>query len=140
MVVRRVPNGTLILTRPLMAHPLASRMGPRVRWRSFNQAMSIEGPEMTMTMPTSTSGYCHAAMPKTWPRIKVSALMAAVAATPIAATVPMSTFLGSVEAAGLAVSALVVFVAVSAIRLSEAASAAAARLATISSMARRNFL
>jgi len=55
----------LIITRPLMAQPLASRIGPRLRWRSLSQAMSIEGVEITSMMAASTSGYCQNFSPST---------------------------------------------------------------------------
>ena len=40
------PSRTLTFMRPLMAQPLASSSGPRLRWRSLSQAISMLGPEM----------------------------------------------------------------------------------------------
>src|SRR5258705_13246997 len=53
------PKGTFILTRPLMAQPLASRIGPRLRWRSLSQAMSIDGVEMRSRMPANARQTCQ---------------------------------------------------------------------------------
>ena len=57
--VIEAPNLTLSLTRPFTAQPLASRIGPRLRWRSLSQAMSIAGAEMSSRMPAITSTSCQ---------------------------------------------------------------------------------
>ena len=59
MSVSFVPKGILIFTRLLMAQPLASRIGPSVRWRSLSQAMMTAGSEIARTTPSNTSGTCQ---------------------------------------------------------------------------------
>src|SRR5688500_18707364 len=59
MPVRDAPNGTFNLAFAFTAQPLASRMGPRLRLRSFSQAISIEGPEITNSNPMIAKHNCQ---------------------------------------------------------------------------------
>ena len=59
--VRDLPKGILTLARAFTGEPLASRLGPRFRWRSFSQAIITAGPEMTPMMPRIAKGICHQA-------------------------------------------------------------------------------
>ena len=61
--VSEPPKGTLILRSAFTAQPFASRIGPRLRWRSLSQAMSIDGPEIARSTPTTPSGI-HMPRPK----------------------------------------------------------------------------
>ena len=56
MRVSEAPKGTLILAFAFTAHPLASRMGPRLRLRSLSQARSMDGPEIINRMASTPSG------------------------------------------------------------------------------------
>src|SRR6476659_7408356 len=58
--VRLLPNGTFILARAFTAQPLASRMGPRFRFRSLSQAMIIDGIEIISMREMITNGICQA--------------------------------------------------------------------------------
>src|SRR5579862_4826839 len=68
MSVSFAPNGTLIFARALMAQPLASSIGPRLRWRSFMNVRITAGPENTKRIPIATSGSFHAGNPLKKPR------------------------------------------------------------------------
>jgi hypothetical protein len=143
------PRRTFTFMRPLMAHPLASRIGPRLRWRSFSQAISMLGPEIAITMPMSATGI-HCPRSTNLPKMPTSTALMLPSATPIAATVPTSIRLpaggtpgraGGFEAsASAAPSAVATRPASDCSAVCEPASLAAARLATCSSITRTNFL
>src|SRR5688572_25983302 len=138
--VSDAPNGTFNFALAFTAQPLASRIGPRLRLRSFSHAMIIDGPEITNSSPTTARQSCQNGSlnkPVVWPINVVIKAPIAPKATPNAATVPTSIFFGS---PALALSALAVDVAAEVNRESDAASAAAARLATCSSIKRTSFL
>src|SRR5688572_7865728 len=80
-------------TRPLIAQPLASSIGAMVRWRSFNQAMTIEGNEIASRTPTTTSGSCQPGRSTNFANTNPNAVESAPSATPRAAIVPTSNFL-----------------------------------------------
>src|SRR5688500_13365471 len=82
------------LTRPLIAQPLASSIGPMVRWRSFNQAITIDGKEIARITPSTTRGSCQAGRSVTLANTMPNAVESAPKATPKAAIVPTSNFLG----------------------------------------------
>src|SRR5579859_250866 len=71
--VNAPPNGTFIFALAFTAQPLASRIGPRLRLRNFNQAMAMDGAEMTSMIPTMTSGTCQASNLPRKPRIPAKA-------------------------------------------------------------------
>src|SRR5512146_886306 len=59
MAVSEAPNGMLMRTLALMAHPQASRIGPRLRRFNLNQASIIDGPETASIRPATARGTCH---------------------------------------------------------------------------------
>ena len=129
--------------RPLMAQPLASRMGPRLRSRSFSQAISMLGPEMARMMPSKATGI-HGPSSTNLPKMPTSTVLMEPSATPMAATVPTSVFLpagaagaGAAAAPLLTSTSLLAWASKPAVTV---ASLAAARLATCSSTMRTNFL
>src|SRR5579862_1992331 len=66
--VNAPPNGTFIFALAFTAQPLASRIGPRLRLRNFNQAMAMDGAEITSKIPAMTNGTCHGSNPLRKPR------------------------------------------------------------------------
>ena len=123
--------------RPLMAQPLASSSGPRLRSRNLSQAISMLGPEMASISPTTASGISGPSS-STLESTATSTVLSDPRATPMAATVPTSVLRGTASA-GLALpSARRVAWACS--PWVTAASLVAARLATCSSTMRKNFL
>jgi len=70
------------------AQPLASSMGPKLRWRSRNHASSIAGPEMSSSSPSSTSGICHSGRRKKPLMIAANAVPSIPSAKPMAAKMP----------------------------------------------------
>ena len=74
--VRDLPKAPVTRARALMAQPLALSTGPRLRRRSFRQAMNTEGREITSMMQAITRRNCQIfsdAMPwialtRNWPR------------------------------------------------------------------------
>lgn len=139
------PSRVLIRMRPLMAQPLASRSGPRLRWRNLSQAMSMLGPEMASMMPIRPSGIQTPRSTNLAKRPTATALILP-RATPSAATVPTSVRRGC-EEFPLSIVGLTALRSVFASELAVVpsdfcarASPAAARLATCSSIRRTNFL
>src|ERR1017187_10002661 len=86
--VRALPRGTLIFTRPFTAQPVPSRRGPRVRWRSLRNAMSIDGPEMRSSRTTTTRGFSHKGMFSMPLNTAARATPIALTARPTAAKMP----------------------------------------------------
>ncbi len=131
--------------RPLMAQPLASRMGPRLRWRSLSQAIIMLGPEMAAMRPTRATGI-QGPRSMNLPKMPTSTALMEPRATPRAATVPTSVLRGAAAAVAVAALAAAVPGAVTSWpacvpRLAVTPSSLAeARLATCSSTMRRNFL
>src|SRR5678815_549394 len=72
--VSDAPNGTLSFACAFTAQPLASRMGPRLRFRSLSHAMAIDGPEIaniSARMPTGIQRPRPKSAPKTAPNAAV---------------------------------------------------------------------
>ena len=121
------------------------------RWRSLSHAMSIEGPEIASSSARTPSGI-HIPRPSTVATMLEKNVAIPPTATPIAAMVPMSIFFGGRRrragargggggggAAGVSsLGASVIVLATAEVWsfLSASASAAAARLASCSSMRR----
>ncbi|MNT14125.1 hypothetical protein D3C72_1491180 [compost metagenome] len=139
------PSRVLMRMRPLMAQPLASRMGPRLRWRSLSHAISMLGPDMANTMPMIPSGI-QTPRSTNLAKMPTSTALMLPSATPMAATVPTSVRWGvaagrvsAVAPAGLS-GMLARLPAVVPKDFCARASPAEARLATCSSINRTNFL
>ncbi|MCY1552381.1 hypothetical protein D9M68_887740 [compost metagenome] len=126
-------------------------MGPRLRWRSLSHAISMLGPEIAITMPTSATGI-HCPRSTNLPKMPTSTALMLPSATPMAATVPTSmrllvgrigpglagAFADALASAGA--SAVATLPASVCSAACEPASLAAARFATCSSISRTNFL
>src|SRR5471032_2337144 len=87
---------------PLIAQPLASSIGLRLRSRSFNQAINMLGPEMANMMPISAIGI-HQPRSTNLPNTPTNTALMLPSATPNAATVPTSILLGPLFAGAGAV-------------------------------------
>src|SRR6266545_7498882 len=135
--VSEAPKGMLILARAFTAQPFASRIGPRLRWRSLSHAMTIEGSEIASIAPMTMKGTFQVGISANFENTTPRAVANEPRPTPRAATVPVSSFFGS---AGLILSAPATTEAVTASFSVAAASAAAARLAICSSIKRTNRL
>ena len=94
----------LMLALVFTAQPLASRIGPRLRWRSLRKAISMDGPEMANMMPTMASGISHTGRDRNPPRMEAMAVPMAPMARPMAAKIPAN--LPTSNGAGGAASAL----------------------------------
>ena len=125
--------------RPLIAQPLASRMGPRLRSRSFIQAINTLGPEMANITPSKASGI-HGPSSNTLLSTATATVLSEPSATPIAATVPTSVLLGAGASAGVGAAPPAKWAALACRPSVTAASLLAARWATCASTKRRNFL
>ena len=139
MRVSEAPNGTLMRALALTAQPLASSSGPMLRVRSLSQAISIDGPEINSNRPTSPSGI-HRPSPKNDCMMAPSAAVMPPTATPKAATTPTSNFFGATAVASPVFNTAPALSTAPVSMESDAASEAAARLATWSSMKRTSFL
>src|SRR5659263_737893 len=78
----------LILARALTAQPLASRIGPRLRFRSFSHARNTDSREIARMMQIITTGICHQVNLRIPVRTEASVAPMAPIARPIAAKMP----------------------------------------------------
>src|SRR5262245_9615219 len=136
--VSEPPSGMLTRVSVFTAQPLASRIGPRLRWRSLSHAISIDGQLIASTIATTPTGI-HGPISVNAPRNVASAAVRPLTATPSAATMPTSNFGFSFGGPPVAAAAPAA-VAPACSRSLAACSAAAARLATVSSIQRSSFL
>ena len=142
--VSALPSGKLTRIRPLMAQPVASSSGPRVRWRSLIQAISIDGPEMISTTPPTATSLAHQGCSPMKPDTKAPRKVA-MAPTPTPRAAMMPTILPTSTGAGGAVGVGggdpgTAAAAVTASRASDSFSLAAAKRASCCSIIRMNFL
>ena len=75
------PKGTFIFALAFTAQPFASRIGPRLRLRSFSHAIAMDGAEITSMMPAMTSGTCHVSKPLRNARMPATAVANAPSST-----------------------------------------------------------
>lgn len=77
-----------MVARVFTAHPLASRMGARLRLRSLKYARTMDGPEMRSIKPTMAMGICHQLRLRNPVRTDAIAVPMAPMARPMAAKIP----------------------------------------------------
>src|SRR5579871_6547034 len=95
----------LTRSRVFTAQPEASRIGPKLRLRSFKAATTIEGPEIARITPNTASGICHQERLRKPVTIEAIAVPMAPIARPIAAKMPAKRAASNACAAGVAAAA-----------------------------------
>src|SRR5690606_25675319 len=88
VLVKDLPNGMLMRARALIAQPLASSTGPRLRFFNLNQATIMAGPEINNIRPIIAKGICQNCKPNIPLTRDARIPPIAPSASPIAAKIP----------------------------------------------------